>query len=689
MKWNKQWLTVAIAAALTAWAAAPFVAQQPAGSTKDEVSLRAAIERETVQGDLKGAIEAYKKLESSKDRSVAARALLRMAESYRKLGDAQSREVYERIVQRYADQGEVAALARTRLGDGERAPQGNAGRAANDRVLLASDALFGDEGSVSPDGRYMTDVDYIFSGNLVLHDFVTGKDRTLTGSKDWSDGNTADTSTFSPDGRRIAYGWRNTPTSTVEIRIISLDEQGIPRPKQLIASTEAEASVYNPRDWSKDGKWLAVTIDRMDRTKQIAIVGVADAAVRVLKTVGWRGPYKVLFSPDAKYIAYCLPGNGTEAQRDVFVMSTDGRSETAVVQNPANDVLMGWSPDGGHLLFASDRSGQTGLWAVGIKDGKAPAAPFLVRPDIGSASPVGITASGSLVVVRDASTLGLYSAPVDLNAGKLAGPPVLQSFSSEYPTWSPDGQYLSYSFTGSGGGRTLAIRNMASGQVRQLRPALQYFRYMTWSPDSKWLITNGRDFNGRSGIFRIDAQTGATSVILDRQGNGATVSADGKKVYYGLGGWLVEQDLDSGNTKQIVRGGQGADLSPDGRMFAMVRNDDASKTSSVVVIPVEGGEPRELYQVRTPESVPAFTNMSWTPDGRALLVVKRWDRDERQELWRIPVYEGEARKLDIDISSWTVGLGIRLHPNGRQLAFFDGKSTREAFVYENVAKIKP
>jgi hypothetical protein len=39
-----------------------------------EVALRTAIEKETVKGDLKGAIDQYKKLAQDKDRAVAAKA---------------------------------------------------------------------------------------------------------------------------------------------------------------------------------------------------------------------------------------------------------------------------------------------------------------------------------------------------------------------------------------------------------------------------------------------------------------------------------------------------------------------------------------------------------------------------------------------------------------------------------------
>ena len=53
-----------------------------------DVQLKAAIYKETVDGDLKGAIELYRKISHGADRAVAARALVRMGQCYEKLGDA-------------------------------------------------------------------------------------------------------------------------------------------------------------------------------------------------------------------------------------------------------------------------------------------------------------------------------------------------------------------------------------------------------------------------------------------------------------------------------------------------------------------------------------------------------------------------------------------------------------------------
>jgi hypothetical protein len=87
-------------------------------------------------------------------------------------------------------------------------------------------------------------------------------------------------------------------------------------------------------------------------------------------------------------------------------------------------------------------------------------------------------------------------------------------------------------------------------------------------------------------------------------------------------------------------------------------------------------------------------DMPWTPDGRAILVLKMGSFSNvglaaaggANELWHVPVDGGTPRKLDIDVSRVLPGGQgrIRLHPNGRQLAYVSGHyPTPEVWVLEN------
>src|SRR5688572_13415049 len=102
------------------------------GTAQIEKQLARAHHKATVDGDLPGAIEEYKRIVAAAgtSRAVAAQALVRMAECYQKLGDTQARNIYERVLREYADQQQQVMVARTRLGTA--APPA---RAAGDRAI--------------------------------------------------------------------------------------------------------------------------------------------------------------------------------------------------------------------------------------------------------------------------------------------------------------------------------------------------------------------------------------------------------------------------------------------------------------------------------------------------------------------------------------------------------------------------
>jgi tetratricopeptide (TPR) repeat protein len=154
-----------VAAALTI----PLGAAQR--DNRAEAQLQAAITKETVEGDLKGAIEQYKKLASGSNRAVAARALVRMGECYEKLGDAEARKVYERVVREFPDQKEALAEAQQHLAT--KAVQADVG------IVMQRIAVFPDRRSytsMSHDGRCLT---FIKADGIYVHDLAKSEERRI------------------------------------------------------------------------------------------------------------------------------------------------------------------------------------------------------------------------------------------------------------------------------------------------------------------------------------------------------------------------------------------------------------------------------------------------------------------------------------------------------------------------------
>jgi Tol biopolymer transport system component len=614
---------------------------------------------------VKGAIEEYKKAVAAagRHRALVAQALLRMAECHQNLGNAEAQAIYQRLVREYADQKEVAVLARGRL-----LSPGSPTRAKVDWSVWTGRDADG-FGTISPDGRFLTYTNWSSDSGLALRDLTTGASHRLTS------GGFTQFSAISKDGKWVAYEWRaatNVPAEArrYELRIARLHASTISESRPLFANEEVASAA--PYDWSPDGKWIAVHVTRKDRTGQIGLVSLQDGSLRVLKSLDWKEPTKIFFSPDGRQIAYDLMVSDDSDERHVFVMAVDGSRETVVVADPSHNVIMGWSPDGRHVLFSSNRSGTFGLWGVPVADGKPAGTPTLLKADISSSWSLGLTAGGTMYVWKYASPIYVQTSQVDLTTGKLLSSPAsFQRYitSRGRPDWSTDGKYIAYQSCNplGGGPCKLWIRSMETGQVRELKTKLGYFSSPRWSPNGRELLANGSDLRRRNnGLYRIDVQTGDTTLVVGTPA--AQWAADSKHVYYRRGSSLVERNLASGIERELVRIPTSGDgpfaVSPDERYLAY-QAIDPSGAQDVFVMPLAGGASRSVIQVTAPDRL---RQVDWTADSAALVGAKSSGADAH-ELWLVPVTGEKPRKLEIDVHNWMIQDGFRFDRAGKQVAF--------------------
>jgi hypothetical protein len=381
----------------------------PAAQRTDsaQARLRAAADAATVEGDLRKAIAQYQSIVDAypADRPVVAMALVGMAEAYQKLGNAEAEKLYERLVRDYADQAEAVAIARTRLGDRTAARP-----VAGDRAVLTGPNVNG-FGTVTADGRFMTYVDGE-TQQVTLRDLRNGTDRPLTsGTRAYIARDARPLTAISRDGRQVAFEWATPNSGEIELRLANLEGTGVPESRRLLAFKLDDALAISVFDWSPDGKWLVVSIQRPDLVGQLSLVSVQDGSYRVLKSIGWTGPHRAFFSPDGRSLAYSVPADDTLDESRVFVMAVDGSRERVVVDHPSRNIIMGWSPDGGSVLFSSNRGGSAGLWMVPVTDGQSVRAATLLKSSIGSSWSLGVTSSGALFTWKSTTARYLAGRP--------------------------------------------------------------------------------------------------------------------------------------------------------------------------------------------------------------------------------------------------------------------------------------
>ncbi|MCI0419247.1 MAG: hypothetical protein L0312_08515, partial [Acidobacteria bacterium] len=546
------------------------------------------------------------------------------------------------------------------------------------RIWAGEESFVLDGGSSN--GRHAVYTDW-GTANLALRDLTTGNKRYLTHNGSWESLEYPQRPVISPDGNQVVYAWFNG--KFYELRVVSVDGA---EPRVLYRNEEVEYA--EPAAWSRDGRQVLAAFNRKDKTNQIVLVSIPDGKARVIKSIGWRWPERMSLSPDARYVVYDFPQDERSLQRDVHLLAADGSQEVPLVRHPADDLWPFWTPDGTSVLFFSDRATALSLWGIPVSEGKAVGEPRLVRPDMGQLFPLGFNDRGTFFYGLFTGMNAIHIAKVDFKTGQfLLGPSPLhqgRKRSVGSPEWSPDGLYLADRLEpgpGPGGSApVIVIRSLKTGKARELIPELNSLRSsVRWSPDGKSFVAFGQDKTNRYGVYRIDAETGsAVPIMLQPADTSFTAcaepswSADGKAIfcarYEGAGGFSIQmRDLTTGLEKELhreVSSGYGVSLlaTADGRWVAFRAADSAGKPGKLLmVVPVEGGQARELYRAEDSSHV---VLRSWTADSREILFsvvpIKKDSRDEF-EIWKVAVEGGKATKLALNIENLSQ---LRLHPDG-------------------------
>ncbi len=652
-----------------------LVASAQRGNPADTL-LGAGLHQEEVEDNCKEAVKTYERVirQSGAPRSTAARAQLHIGMCLERLGEIQAREAYEKVVTRYGDQTDTVALAKSRLGQiaAEASPMPSLAATGPTKVVAAG--TNGGWGAVTLDGRYAVSASQV-------RDLVTGQSREI----DLAHGGTCNfypddfKVALSPDSRQLAYACVDSDSPRIdafELRVIPLNAPAGTVP-QVLAKGD-EVTHVMPFGWSPDGKDVLALLRRSDYNFEIASVSVDDGTQRVIKRLDrWQWPESISLSPDGRYIVFDRPVEPGSRNRDVIAISSDGRSETPLVQDFARDTLPVWTPDGRAVVFARDRSGALGLWMVRVLDGKPIGDASVLRANTGVLRPMGFSREGSFyyshyVVQRQ----GIQTTDIDLASAAIVRPAArldsrLAAWNSS-PAYSPDGTSLAYlsKLPALSPFVTIVIRSLATGGEREIHTSLVAAGSVDWFPDQKSIAVIGRASDGEPfSVRRIELETGKEMIqrLVPTFGLELPlrVSPDGARIFFvrrltRAEDAVIAYDLENQRETRLLLApsDEFADVvvSPDGRQIAVSRIDLRSRAKRIDVLPASGGESKAL---QVPGGFGFAKLVQWMPNGEDLL----WFHSN-QTLRLIPTNGGEPRSL----GTGTLSGIAAIHPQGRQIA---------------------
>ncbi len=375
-------------------------------------------------------------------------------------------------------------------------------------------------------------------------------------------------------------------------------------------------------------------------------------------------------SPDGGTILFDLLG-------DIYTVPRTGGTATRLTSGMAMDLQPVFSPDGGQILFVSDRSGNENLWTIDV-DGTNPAPVTTDRGDFHFDNPEWSPDGEYVLVQKNESgspSAGRQPWLVHLSGGP--GMELAEEAEGIGFRWSPDGRYVYFRGTESpqatgarrGNGaipraqimrfdrRTSDIAQITTTPSGAARPAI--------SSDGEWMAYVA-DVDAMSGLRLRNLVTDDDQWLafpIDRehlnQRTRFTFTPDGNAVVFVNGGTFHEVDI---RTKQIeeisftarveqqlgpliyhempfrddslvVRNVRYGGMSPDRTQLVF------GSLNQLWIMDLPAGEPRPLIEDGSGQYQPTFS-----PDGSSIAFVS-WHETDGGHVWRVSTRGGEPERL--------------------------------------------
>ena len=228
---------------------------------------------------------------------------------------------------------------------------------------------------------------------------------------------------------------------------------------------------------------------------------------------------------------------------------------------------------------------------------------------------------------------------------------------------SRDGRYVAY-IENDGDEFSLWVKRVGTeGKTPVVRRQPLELGHLSFNPDGEYVYFTRRSPDGAMFIlYRVPALGGPVTPILDDVDSPVSFSPDGSQ-------FVFQRGADPESHIVVAPAGGGTDWilaaerspvafstyapawSPDGKMVAAGVFDRSKRSRSIVLLPVDGGSRRELFQ-----SPGQLGRLRWLPNGSGLLTIIGDTIERRQfkggPIWRIDYPGGRGERLTADLSNY-------------------------------------
>jgi len=663
-------MTVFLIAVLGAWLSIGGSARQ---ADDPGVLLRAAIEKEEVDGDLQGAIDLYKEIiaKYGGNRAIAAKAQLHIGLCYEKLGLKEAQKAYQNVIDKYPDQTEAVKAAREKLSLLLKAQAVVEKGDADQKIRKIYESTEKAYGFISPDGKKLALVGG--EGDIWLREIASGKETRLTQTpsfKYWC--------FWSPDSKTIAYLDVLNGLYVVPVK-----------------GGEARALIRSDSDFIKEGNFAWPTGWTSDSYMILCQVPKRGLCAIPISGEEWKDIFKIpdqktdedfsllTLSPNGKFLAY-------ESNNDIYIMPAVGGQSIQITNHPFPDSWPVWSFDGKWISFYSTRSGTNEIWVKMISpDGHPEGEPIQVFRGLSTRNTFyNWVKDGKIGISLNTSVSNIFIS--DLETGEETQLTHIQTFERN-PRWSPNGRQVAFiSFReGKSDLWTISSQGEEAKKLTINVPNPKENRYITrpsWLPNGKKLVFGGFFGYGNRGIWMVPVDGGVPQKMkfdFDPWIECCDVSPDGSYIafdYIGTdegnpikGSRTFEKDIyvipfKDGEPQRITKIEKSGlsfyspRWSPDGKRIAFrsrnwFEDNEGKESEEIWVCEFPGGEPKAI----TKKMKGNLTHLSWSPDGKTIVFSKL--ENNKEQIYAVPSDGGVINKLNIE------GFSPDFSPDGKKIAF--------------------